>query len=209
MNLIPFLTDVLPGLGGQILICILLLPHYSLSRSQLCSLFITSVNAFTWVSRLSSLILDEIVFRICNLQEHIEPLLFIPLYTRSVPLMHLIYAYTFDAYGAPKRKQQFSSWSKIRLRGSLWMYANNALQIWIFHLISSNKGSWRQQIFNIYSPSSCHRHQVGGSGEIENQFDVLALTGADIPVGSHSLLTRLLLKPKATLAQAVGYQDNV
>lgn len=43
---------------------------------------------------------------------------------------------------------------------------------------------------------------------VVKQFDVVALTGDDIPVGSHSLLTRLLLNPEATLTQAVRYQDN-
>lgn len=57
----------------------------------------------------------------------------------------------------------FQAGAKWDRGGSLWMYANNALQIWIFHLISSNKESRRQQIFNIYSPSSRHCHQDGGS----------------------------------------------
>lgn len=42
MNLIPFLT-VCFQVWGQILICLLPLPHHLLSRSQLCSLIITTV----------------------------------------------------------------------------------------------------------------------------------------------------------------------
>lgn len=63
------------------------------------------------------------------------------------------------------QNSNFQAGAKWDRGGSLWMYANNALQILIFHLISSNKGSWRQQIFNIYSPSSCH--QDGGARRCE------------------------------------------
>lgn len=126
----PFSHGVLQGLGADIDSHLASSSSFALSLAhlQLRSLFISSVNAFTWVSRLSSLIPDEIVFGISNLREHREPFLFIFLYTRRVLLMHLIYAYISDVYGAPNRKQQFSSWSKMRPR---WLAANVCQQCFV------------------------------------------------------------------------------
>lgn len=80
MNLIPFLALCFQ-VWGQISILLSLLPHHSLSGSLTALLSLHNHRECLSIRGIS-LILDEIVFRICNLREHRNALLFISLYSR-------------------------------------------------------------------------------------------------------------------------------